>query len=230
MDTKQDNTTTTSEPRAITAPVMDIQRPRQIPVSDPAQVSSAPMLDVPAPETQTPEQLPESEPKTEFVESPSPQSEPAQEEPLTPEIATEPIEAPAETEEPLSNETGSIPAVETPPENQEQATPTTPADNPPASPLVATAKDGQESHKGPIGAVIAAVAIAVLLAGLTVTAYLQGKDNKAATNKANTVSQPANISGTDVDQTTTQVDESLTGADDAQDFGTTDLSDSALGL
>lgn len=207
MDTKE--ATKTAEPQGITVPVMDVQRPRQTP----AEVTSAPLLA-------------ESQPAAEVEQSSVP-------------VATNDVQ-PAEEEksETAADESPGVqqaPPEETPADagatTPEVAAPADDASSPPQTPVPTTAQNG-DKHHSPYGAVVAAVVIAVLLAGLTVFAYLKTSGNKTATgtNKSSTQAVPAPVTSNEVDQTNSQIDDAMKSANDTEDFGSTDLSDSALGL
>lgn len=220
MDTKQDaQATAPAEPSTITVPVMDVQRPRQfVSVQDQPAVTSAPVMETFGAPTS-------EESETAFIESPVLAADQAPEVSPVPPEEEEPV---GNELAPISNETGSVPAAVEPSVDQTVPAPYAepPADSTPPHSATAPAQE-PEHHKGPIGAVIAAVVIAVLLAGLTVFAYLQSKDSKTASNKS---AQTTKMSGKDVDATSSQIDSSIQSASDATDFGATDLSDSALGL
>lgn len=80
----------------------------------------------------------------------------------------------------------------------------------------------------PIGAIIAAILIASLLAGLTIFAYIKTKDSDS--KSANTPPPTSAATAEDVDKTSQDLDNSLSGANNTEGFSTNDLTDSSLGL
>jgi hypothetical protein len=81
-------------------------------------------------------------------------------------------------------------------------------------------------HKAPLGVVIGAILIALLLAVAAVFAYMKTQDKTNTTAKANV----PKIGVSDVNDTEQKLNDSLNGANDTQDFASSDLSDTALGL
>lgn len=116
--------------------------------------------------------------------------------------------------------------VSTPPTQDTSPTPEAAAPTPPAAPAATPAP--KRSTK-PMGAIFAAVFIAIALSGLSVFAYLktQGGEKPAATQPAAT--QPA-AAAQDVDTTAQEIDKTLESANQAGGLGSNDLSDQSLGL
>ena len=81
----------------------------------------------------------------------------------------------------------------------------------------------------PKATIIVAIVIAAVLATLAVMAFLKtNKSGTAINNKTAPIT--AKVTGSDVGQTTQQIDDSLKGIDDIKDFDDAALSDSSLGL
>lgn len=123
--------------------------------------------------------------------------------------------------------------------------PTEPEPTPPApfnaeaasqdeQPQPAPATQAPHPHKSgaPVGTIIIAIVIALVLAGLAVFAYNRSKNQPAASKTP--ASQPAAsktpATASDVDATNQQIDASLATVDDNKDFAATELSDATLGL
>ena len=118
------------------------------------------------------------------------------------------------------------PPVESPAEPV--SSPPAPAETASAAPAAvpASVKPAHSSNK-PMGAIVAAIVIALLLAGLSIFAYLKTR------NAVQPISGTNRSSGTpatpqDADKTSEELDKTL-GTIDNQDMGS-DLSDSAIGL
>lgn len=136
--------------------------------------------------------------------------------PFTPP-QTQPGPAPQEVVAPA-------PPVESPVEAQGTNVP--PAPQPAVTPLLpAHAKSGR-----PIGAIVAAIVIALLLAGLTIMVYLKTKNSiKPIGNNSGQNSEQA-ATPADVDDATEALNQTLDSVKDDQDFNENDLSDTNLGL
>lgn len=86
-------------------------------------------------------------------------------------------------------------------------------------------------HRRPLGVVIVAIIIALLLAGLSVYAWQKTKPaTKAKTSSSTTASTVAAIKPADVNQASQDVDATLKQVDDTKDLNANDLSNATLGL
>lgn len=143
---------------------------------------------------------------------------------ITPKIPPQDSAASSD-EQPLSTETVGT----TPPAANPSSVPST-ADN-----EANQAKDSLHA-KTPKAAIIAAIIIALILASLTIIAYLKTRDDgdtpaAESTTQTQTEEQATrNVTGGDIDDTTQEIDQTLSEADDSEDFNANDLSDEALGL
>jgi hypothetical protein len=82
----------------------------------------------------------------------------------------------------------------------------------------------------PIGAIITAIVIALILAALTVFAFIKTSNTiEPITNGSDTNNQ-SSATPADVDETIKNIDESLNSVDDTQDVNNEGLSDPSLGL
>lgn len=91
--------------------------------------------------------------------------------------------------------------------------------------LPAHAKSGR-----PIGVIVAAIVIALLLAGLTIMVYLKTKNSiKPISNNSGQNSEQV-ATPADVDDATEALNQTLDSVKDDQDFNENDLSDTNLGL
>ena len=92
-----------------------------------------------------------------------------------------------------------------------------------------------KSSGAPVAAIVIAIIVALALCGLVVFAFFKAKNDTklggdtSSSNSQTTVTKPQ-ASPTDVDQTTSSIDQSLNSANDATDFSATDISDQSLGL
>lgn len=215
--------------------VMDVTGPpKQIDVTE-----SAPEQETPA--DTSAETAPDSSPEqsaadaAEFTPDASESSEAAPEVPEALNTA-EPEFPPAavpETSEPEVATAEASPAessVETPagaaPETPAEATPTeTPAG-------VVNAPHSQPHKTTPIMAIVAAVVIAIAIAGAVVFMYLknQNGDIKRTDSSTPAVVEKPQASASDVDAANQTIDTNLEKADDNKDFPTASMSDTALGL
>ena len=104
-------------------------------------------------------------------------------------------------------------------------------------PLIAqaTAATAHPTDKAPVGAIVAALVIAVGLAALSVFAYMKTSDKpannaKSGTQSVNQSAAPAAITGKDVDTATKGIDETMGSTNDTADFDSNSLSDASLGM
>lgn len=112
-----------------------------------------------------------------------------------------------------------------------QETPTTTTEEPAAASIPQKAV----GHKTPIGAVVAAIIIGLLLVAIAVLAYLKTQDNgsgSATLSKNESSQNPAQtkVTGSDVSQASQEIDSTLDSVDNTTDFNTESLSDTSLGL
>lgn len=87
--------------------------------------------------------------------------------------------------------------------------------------------------KTPVAAIVVAIIIALLLAGLTVYVYLKTKKDTPVPDDTPTTSQQSSTpkaTTSDVDQANSDLDASLKEAEASEDVGSNDLSDTTLGL
>ena len=101
------------------------------------------------------------------------------------------------------------------------------------SPMAITpANAGPAKGKASVAAIVAAILIALVLSGATIFAYLKTKDQAVVVPmKAVTpASQQTAVTATDVQQASTELDESLKAIDENKDFASSDLDDTTLGL
>jgi uncharacterized protein HemX len=85
----------------------------------------------------------------------------------------------------------------------------------------------------PRGTIIVAIVVALLLAGTSVFAYLKTKDSTITSDQNKTQTQDTatpKVTTSDVNQTSQEIDDGLKTIDESKDFGTSDLTDSTLGL
>lgn len=103
-----------------------------------------------------------------------------------------------------------------------------PADKPSDEAPKSAAPPSRPKSPKPLGAVIAAVFIGLLLAGVSVFAYLKtkGADKPAPKPQASQTS----VKPQDVDNTAQEIDKTLESASQAEDLGEGDLTDQSLGL
>jgi flagellar basal body-associated protein FliL len=80
--------------------------------------------------------------------------------------------------------------------------------------------------KAPIGVIVAAIVIALLLAAVAVFAYMKTQNKAASSNNP----KVPTIGVSDVSETEKQLDDSLSKVSDDTDFAVGDLSDASLGL
>ncbi len=195
---------------------------------EPTTQTTAPLppRSVPVMDVQAPRQSPSVRPVSDVVTD-TPVAEPT-----PPEVVTAPVE---ETDVPVSE----APAEEEATSTEVTATDTQSAPEAPANNPMAVTPDNAGSaplrHKAPIGAIIAAIVIALLLAAATIFAYLRSsKDTTATSTKfpttaASTATQPQ-LKASDIEQTSQGIDDSIKSIDNNKDFSSTDLSDTTLGL
>lgn len=199
------------EPKAPNTPptgrFMDIARPKaDESANTPAPVSNPVM---PAPSADA---IQKSETA---AESPSGSVAP---EPTVPEVDTSAITPEPEKTEPTPNDAvDRVPAPEA----------STPEQEHPALPA-------KTKHTAPIAAICVAMAICLGLTGLVIYTYIKSKNDTktGATTSSNSklTAEKPQASPDDIDQTSTEIDETLSSIDDAADFSASSLSDEALGL
>jgi hypothetical protein len=140
----------------------------------------------------------------------------------------QPVAEPAPTPATSNNSADFAAALASEPDSPASGQPAEPAPNPLAIPPHATHKG-----KGPVVAIAVALVVALVLAGLVVFTYTNGKKNTAGTNSnagpAPVVSKPL-ASPADVDSTTQELESSLNKIDTDKDFSSEELSDKSLGL
>lgn len=216
------------QPSQPTQPGMDVQPPQQ-----PAASSQNPGWPSSAPPPITGVGAAQGSPDTSapgMASAPASWGAPAQ-----PAVAPSvPVSAPA----PAPADPGALASAPVAPPSDSATTPITPgASDQPAHSDDAAHKDDHQNpmaipghvagkRKAPVGIIIVAIIIAVLLAGVAVFAYMK-------TQKKSTGSVPAKapvISASDVNSTEKQLDESLGGVSDDTDFAASNLSDASLGL
>ena len=173
------------------------------------QKPTAPVMDVtpPASTPEAPESVEATEPATPApAEAATPEAMPAAE--AAPSVTAE---APA----PASSE------------NVEAAAPEAPA---PTTPLAINTAPGPVKHKAPVGVIVAAIVIGLLLAGLAVFVYL--KANKSTSNAPlkQAATTAAKVTASEVQDTANGVDQAISSVNDAVDLNSSDLSDTTLGL
>lgn len=112
----------------------------------------------------------------------------------------------------------------------------TPVPDPVASnPLAASPQQAAHKSGAPVVAIVVAIIVALCLAGLVVFTFIKskkdsvGSKNKTANSAAQTAAKPL-ASPADIDNTSKELDTSLSKTNDAADFAATDLSDKSLGL
>lgn len=103
-----------------------------------------------------------------------------------------------------------------------------------ATPLVATAGDHGAHHRAPIGAIMVAVAVAAVLAVVSVYAFnnTQRTADNSATDQTAEQAKPAaeTVKPSDVDATTKDIDATLGQLDESSQLNSEELSDNSLGL
>lgn len=198
----------TIEPIRRGIPVMDIQAPRTMPPVKPATPTAQSVVPV---SLATPEEAPLATPPPVEDEQPTaPAGEVTDPEP-TPDT-TEPVEPDTLTADPAPAEAPAEP-----------------------NPMAITPRTVTSHHTAPVGAIIAAIVVAVALAGVSVLAYTKSQKPAASkpaaqTQAAATPASAAPVSGNDVQQESQTIDQSLQSLDDANDFSQTSVSDASLGL
>lgn len=224
---EEPNTTPNEEPStANNGQVMDIQAPKPINVTEnstdtPAETANTEVV-VEAPVEPTSE-VPATEPATTVEpEAPVVESQAPVFTEVTPEEST-PV-APADLATPVATTIDVTHA-----ESTDPAAPI--AENPLAIPQ----QPAIHKTHSPILAILLALVVAVVLAGVVIFMYLRSKDGtvgKADTKTSNsqTIVQKPLASVSDVDATTKELETSLSQIDENKDFATTDLSDTSLGL
>ena len=156
-------------------------------------------------------------------------------EPTTDSVAVEPTttEAPSadsSTGEASNAEPTTEPATPAAEAATDAATP--PADNAGNKPALGTPVGDKtpHHHSAPLGPIIVAVIVALVLGGLTVYA-LKTKNPAAPTaNTASTSKTATTVKSSDVSKTSDDVDSSLKQVNDTQDFNSNDLSNATLGI
>lgn len=159
-----------------------------------------------------------------------------------PQQPDEPVGAPPVTDGP---DLGDQPAVAPSPETQDMSEPTpapedgdytdTPApDNTAAAtkpfPAEQHALPAHASSNKPIGAIVTAIVVALILAGLTVFAFIKTSNTiEPISEDTGASTQPA-ATPADVDKTIEDIDKTMNSVDDTQDINNQDLSDPSLGL
>lgn len=170
------------------------------------------------------------------TETPGASSEPVTQPPV--EVAIDSVPEVAEpVAEPPVVETPAEPAAEDKPTNQPEE-PAQPDETPAAVQEEHSNEQPQlppkAQHKAPLIAIFVAMAICLVLTGLVVFTYIKSKnDTKTGTttssNSTTTVEKPQ-ASPDDIDQTSAEIDETLSSVNDDADFAASALSDQALGL
>ena len=162
-------------------------------------------------------------------------SEVAESQPVAPEPMSDVTPPPhdevvAEPVAPAAEVASDAPAAE------ENAAPSEQVVNPTAgAPFVASASDmPKKSGKGLVVAI--AVVFALVLAAIAVLVYLKANsstksaDTSTTTQQTATTEQVKPVSAADVDTTSKDIDTTMSSLNDAQDFASDAISDSALGL
>ncbi len=89
-------------------------------------------------------------------------------------------------------------------------------------------------HAMPVMAIVVAIFVAIVLAGLVVMAYVRKNngdiERKDTTTSSQSTETKTDVRTSDVDETSKQVDDTLAKANDAVDFPEAELSDASLGL
>ncbi len=248
-DQTQDTSVNESEKTTTAGQVMDIQPAKSITVTeDPTQTSTSdetPAEETPAEEVQTetpgnvvaPSEPTESEPMPDEASAETPALEPA------PESSDEPT--PEKTEGATSEPSATAINVTHDDSSEESAVTATPSDGPaddtqpstpeaPVNPL-AIPQDHKPHKSKPILAILLAIVVAVVLAGVVIFMYMRSKNgttadtSKTSSSQAVVVEKPQ-ASVSDVDTTTKDLETNLNKVDENKDFPATDLSDASLGL
>lgn len=96
----------------------------------------------------------------------------------------------------------------------------------------ATSGAPSKSAKAPVGAIITAIAVALILAAISIFAYLKTKPATVAPGGTNDQATQASEEATpeSVDEATQAIDDSLNQLDASQDFPENELTDEALEL
>lgn len=141
--------------------------------------------------------------------------------------ADEPTGEPVPASDEGAADLAAAPAEQTDKQSPLAASPLAIANNQPAAPAV-------KSKSGlPIGVVVIAIIVCLVLGGLSVVAYM--KTNKDTTTKSSntpTTATPVTTKATtaDVDTVTKEVDSVLSASDETTDFPANEMSDASLGL
>ncbi len=97
---------------------------------------------------------------------------------------------------------------------------------------VALNKQVNKKRRGIIIVIALAVLITIGLIGAAGYAYWQSRsaNQPEQTTSTETVTDDGRVDATDIDETVTEIDNSLNSINDSEDFGTNDLSDDGIGL
>lgn len=151
-----------------------------------------------------------------------------------PQASQAPAEEPAVNEEQTPEDTSNSP--EPSPVTEDSAAAQPQPDAPAVTPPLGTPVSDKSAHqrRKPIGVIVVAIIIALVLAGLSVYAWQKSKQAVPKTS-SNTPAVSQKVATTavrpsDVDQTGKAVDNSLNQLNDVKDLSTNDLSNATLGL
>lgn len=152
---------------------------------------------------------------------------------------TSPEEAAETNNEPTASFIPTVEAAGDPPADEAQQTPASDQPVPAADIDTSEHTEHNTTHpeaqapvprsSSPLAAIIAAVVVAVGLAGLTVFAYMKQQESNKPVPAADNSSAQQETPTQEVDTTDQEIDEALKASDEA-DFSESELSDESLGL
>lgn len=145
----------------------------------------------------------------------------------TPSLATEPTASPEVS--PTNTATSDVTSPEPAPDPIADASSGANYLTPETHPTQAVAPTPKK-HGAPKAAVAIAIIIALVLAGVTVFAYLKTKNNTPAGNQQTQESTEAPVTTQEVDDTSSEVEEAIDATNDAADLDSNEVSDTNLGL
>ncbi len=211
----------------------------EVPV-DPAPPAS-PQADVPAAtEEQNPEGTQAGEPVDALADQVMPEQVPteanvADETPAptqtedTPEQTPDSGEVKAATDTTETEVSAAEVETETVPEGSEQTDEKAPEAA--AAPAAAPITTSKPKKNTPVVAIVAAVIVALVLAGITVFAYMAATNGNEDTSKTETKQQDQHVNpAVAIDEAVNEIDKSLNELNDVSDFSEDELTDQHLGL
>lgn len=218
-----------------------MEEPTTTPNEEPATANNGQVMDIQAPKpinvTENSTDTPIETTNTEVVIEVPVESTP--EAPATESVTTVVSETPAPAEVAPAESTPVTPADSAAPAtttidvtHADSADPTAPTVE---NPLAIPQQHAVHKTHSPMLAILIAVFVAIVLAGVVVFMYMRSKTGKVGTADTNTsnsqtIVEKPQASVSDVDATTKELETNLSQIDESKDFAATELSDASLGL